>query len=66
MKICERIQRSRRTDREISKAVGTSDSVVWHWRRGLTHPHIRFITALAEVIGCDPVDLIPPKEAQAA
>ncbi len=61
MKISERIRLSRRSDREISAAVGTSIPVVWRWRNGHTHPHIRFVAALADVIGCTPADLIPAK-----
>ena len=60
MEISARIVASRRTDREIAKAVGTAVPVVWQWRSGKTRPHIRFIAALAEAIGCEPADLIPP------
>jgi len=64
MKISERIQASRRSDTEIAGVVGVNPSVVWHWRKGRTSPHIRFVAALAKAIGCAPVDLIPPTPPQ--
>ena len=60
MKISDRIVASRRSDKEISTACGTAITVVWRWRMGQSIPHIRFIAALAESIGCEPADLIPP------
>ena len=61
MEISERIVASRRTDREISNAIGATVPAVWKWRKGETRPNIKFIAALAEALGCDPADLIPPK-----
>ena len=57
--IPERIEQSGATNREIAQACGVEQSVVLHWRRGKTNPHIRFIRALSAILHCEPDDLIP-------
>ncbi len=64
MKISERIEKSRRSDLEISNMVGVAAPVVWRWRRDKATPHLRFVAALADAIGCEPADLIPPAPAR--
>ncbi len=65
MDISDRIVQSRRADVEIAKACGVHMSTAGHWRHGRSHPHVKFIRALARCIGSEPEDLIPPEPKRA-
>jgi transcriptional regulator with XRE-family HTH domain len=59
MTIAEKIRASGVTDKQISEATGVPIPTAWRWRKGLTHPNIVNVAALARAIGCKPADLIP-------
>lgn len=46
------------TQAQLAKAVGRSEHSIIRWENGLTHPTTSSLLKLAQVLGCDPQELL--------